>query len=294
MSVKKKSKKKKWITIAVVAVVVIAAASMILHPKKPSYESATAATGDITTYYTFSGNIETKNRQTVMADRAMQIKEIYYSEGDKVDDGDVLIKTTMGQRIKAKIDGVVTNISVEEDSQVMAGTALLEVVDNNNLKINVKVDEYDTTVLTAGKKVTVNISAIDKKVTGTVKSMSVQGEIQNGVTYFTAVIDLAKDSSVKIGMSAEVKVVGDEAKGVVTLPMTAILFDDNNNPYVLKKDDKGKIVNNPITTGINDGTVVEIKSGVANGETVYYPSTSKSTNTGFGRRSNNASGGSGD
>lgn len=294
MSVKKKSKKKKWITIAVVAVVVIAAASMILHPKKPSYESATAATGDITTYYTFSGNIETKNRQTVMADRAMQIKEIYYSEGDKVDDGDVLIKTTMGQRIKAKIDGVVTNINVEEDSQVMAGTALLEVVDNNNLKINVKVDEYDTTVLTAGKKVTVNISAIDKKVTGTVKSMSVQGQTQNGVTYFTAVIDLAKDSQVKIGMSAEVKVVGDEAKGVVTLPMTAILFDDNNNPYVLKKDDKGKIVNTPITTGINDGTVVEIKSGVANGETVYYPSTSKSTNTGFGRRSNNASGGSGD
>ena len=65
--------------------------------------------------------------------------------------------------------------------------------------------------------------------------MSKEGQIVNGVTFFTATIDLEKDDSVKIGMSAEVKLVNSNATGVVTLPMKAIQFDDNNSPYVLKK-----------------------------------------------------------
>lgn len=295
MSAKRKSKTKKWVTISIITMVVVGiAATLLMRPKPTPYEGADAKVGDITTYYSFSGNVETKDRQTVVSEKVMQIPTINFKEGDTVKDGDVLIKTTAGDEIKSKISGVVTNVNVEENAQVMAGVKLLEIVDNNNLKISVKVDEYDIAALVIDKEATVKIGAIDKEIKGKVESMSVEGQTVNGVTYFTATIDLAKEASLKIGMSAEVKVISDEVTGAVTLPMTAIQFDDNNNPYVLKKDSKGAATKAEITVGINDGTTVEIKSGVSSGETVLY---SKATATGVmgfrGGGNRNDAGGSG-
>lgn len=295
MSAKKRSKKKKWITIGVTTIVIAGAViALLMQPKSTNYESVEAKTGDITTYYSFSGNVETKNRQTVMSQTLMQIETLHVKEGDIVKEGDVLIETSAGDEIKSKIDGVVTSVNVEENAQVMAGVRLLEIVDNKDLEISVKVDEYDISALTIGKETTVNIGAVDKEITGTVKSMSEEGQNVNGVTYFTAIIDLEKDSSVKIGMSAEVTLTSEQVTGVVTLPMSAIQFDDNNTPYVLKEDEKGKAVRNEITTGINDGTTVEVKSGVASGETILYTkafTTASGMGFGGGARSNTTGGG---
>ncbi|AKG34891.1 efflux RND transporter periplasmic adaptor subunit [Paenibacillus durus] len=295
MSTKRKSKTRKWLVIGLVVIAVaVIAGTLLMRPAAASYESAIAKTGDITTYYSFSGNVETKNRQTVMAEKILQISDIKVKEGDTVSEGDVLLTTTAGDEIKSKINGEVVKINVEDNAQVMAGTALLEIVDYNNLELNVKVDEYDIHALAAGKEAAVKIGAINKEMTGKISSISKEGQIMNGITFFIATIDLAKDKDLKIGMSAEVKLISSKAAGVVTLPMTAIQFDDNNQPYVLKKDQNGAEVKTEITTGINDGTSVEVKSGVANGETILYKkAAAASTQVGFGRGGGNANGSNG-
>jgi HlyD family secretion protein len=295
MGKRKKSKLKRWIVICIIliAVVGLGARYVVKNRVKP-YDNITAATGDITTYYSFSGNIDTKNRQTVISEKPMQISEIDVKEGDTVKEGDVLLKTTTGDEIKAEIDGEVTNLNVEENAQIMAGIKLMDIVDYNNLEVQVKVDEYDISAVEVGKETTVNIGALNKKIKGTVSSMSKEGQVLNGVTYFIATIDLEPDASLRIGMSAEVKMANDTASGVVTLPMTAIQFDANNNPYVFKKGaKKNNYIKTEITTGINDGTAVEIKSGVSSGEVIYYPDNSTANgNFSFrgGRNSNNNGG----
>ncbi len=296
MNTKKRTKKKKWIVIVIIMIGIMCVAVVFFkQPKSTSYESAVAKTGDITTYHSFSGNVETKNRQTVMSEKVMQISKINFKDSDNVKEGNLLIETSTGDKIKSKIDGVVTNVNVEENQQVMAGIKLMEIVDNNNLEINVKVDEYDISALTVGKKTIIKIGAIDKEITGEVKSMSLEGQTVNGVTYFTATIDLAKDSEVRIGMTAEVKLISKQATGVVTLPMVAIQFDDNNNPYVLKKDDKGVVIKNKITTGINDGTTIEIKSNVSNNEAVLYTKADTTiTGVGLGQGMNSSTSNGGD
>jgi len=83
MRSKKRSKIKKWITISIVIIVVVGfGAAFLLRPTPTRYESVVAETGDITTYYSFSGNIATKNRQTVISEKVMQISEIVMLEGD--------------------------------------------------------------------------------------------------------------------------------------------------------------------------------------------------------------------
>lgn len=294
MCAKRKSKSKRWIVFCVIAVIVIfTAVSVLTRPARTPYESVNAITGDITTYYSFSGNIETKNRQKILAEKIIQVSEIKVKEGDTVNEGDVLIKTTAGDTIKSKISGEVADINVEEDQQVMAGTSLMQIVDYNNLDIKVKVDEYDISALKENQEASVKIGAANKEFKGQISSISKEGQIVNGVTFFTATIDLEKDENIKPGMSAEVKVISDMVKGVVILPMSSIQFDDNNKPYVYKRNEKGAIVKADITTGINDGTNVEIKSGVSSGETIYYPKPDTSGVIGFRPGGNNRNDNSG-
>jgi HlyD family secretion protein len=294
MSARRKSKK--WIVVSIIVIILIGVVGrVIMRPARTSYESVDSKIGNITTYYSFSGNVETKNRQTIMSEKVMQIYEIEVKEADTVNEDDVLIKTTAGDEIKSKINGQVANVGVSVNAQVMAGAKLLEIVDYNNLKVNVKVDEYDISALKEGREATVKISAINKEIKGAISSISKEGQIMNGVTYFNATIDLEKDDDIKIGMSAEVKLISNEATNIVILPMTAIQFDDNNKPYVLKKDEKGAAVKTEITTGINDGTMVEVKNGILNGETILYTKVKATTTGGMGfskgRSSTNSSGG---
>ena len=290
MSAKRNSKRKRLIVISIITLVVVSVAlTLFMRPKTTNYESVDAKIADITNYYSFSGNVETKNRQTVMSEKVMQISKVKVIEGDIVEVGAVLFTTTTGEEIKSKISGEVMNLTATENAQVMTGTKLLDIVDYNNLEIKVKVDEYNIAALEKGKETTVNIGAINKDIKGVVSSMSKEGQIVNGVTFFTATIDLEKDDSVKIGMSAEVKLINSNVTGIVTLPMKAIQFDDNNNPYVLKKGEKNAAVKSEITTGINDGTTVEIKSGVTSEETILYTKAVKAATTGMGAGRNSSS-----
>ena len=293
MSTKRKSKKKRWVPISIILFVAVGiAAASFMRPATSAYESVDAKIGNITTYYSFAGNVESKDRQTVMSEKVMQVSDIRVKEGDVVKVGDTLLKTKAGDLIKAKIAGEIATIYVENNAQVMAGGKLMEIVDYDNLKVNVKVDEYDVALLEQGKETTVKIGAINKELKGTISSMSKEGQVMNGVTFFTATIDLEQDNSVKIGMSAEVTIISDQVTGVVTLPMTVIQFDDTNRPYILKNGEKGKAVKTEITTGINDGSTVEVITGVSGGETILYEKASPAGGMRFGRGpGNNGAGG---
>lgn len=282
MSTKRQTKTKKNIVIIAALIVVAAAiAFSALRPKADNYKSVEAKTGDIATYYSFSGNIDTKNRQTVMSEKVMQISEIKIKEGEKVEKGDVLFTTTTDDKIKAEINGEISTINIEENEQVMAGISLMEIVDYDNLQINVKVDEYNVSDLGVGNEETVYIGAIDKEIKGTIESISKEGLVVNGVTYFTGVVDLEKEDRIKVGMSAEVKLQSSSVSNVVTLPVSVIQFDEINHPYVYTKDNNDKIVKVAIDTGINDGTSVEIVNGINSGETVYYVDTTSSSENGM-------------
>ena len=291
MSYKKRSKTKKWIVISIITIVVGIGISMLMKPAPSYYDSVEAEIGDITTYYSFSGNVETKHRQTVMSEKVMQISEIMVADGNIIAAGDVLMKTTTGDEIISKIKGEVVNLNVEENASVMAGIKLLEIVDYNDLEIKVKVDEYDISAMEIGKEATVSIGAIDKELKGTIKNISKEGLVLNGVTFFVATIDLEQDDSLRVGMSAEVKLISAEANGIVTLPMAVIQFDDNNNPYVLIKDEKGSAITTDITIGINNSITVEVTRGVSTGDTIFFPRTA-TTSMGFrGPRANGIGGG---
>lgn len=280
MSLGKKKKSKAGLILALVlgAGILALGAFLIFRPNAATLNSATVTKASIETYYTFSGNIASKNMQNVMASSVLQISELNVQEGDRVEKDTVLFKTSQGQEIKAQIAGTVSKIYVEADQQVMAGAQLCDIYDFDSLKVTVKVDEYDLSSIAKDKEVAVSIGALDKTLTGTVSSISDTATTQQGVAYFSAVIDLPKDEAIKVGMTAEAKILNKQVADVLTIPMKAISFDDLDNPYVLVKDANGATKNQSIKVGLNDGKLVEITEGLTEGQTIYYAPPSKSSN----------------
>ena len=103
---------------------------------------------------------------------------------------------------------------------------LAEIVNYNNLEVIFKVDEFDVGTLNTGKKRNCLYSCYQKEFSGDIHSISKEGQIANGVTFYTAAIDIEQDGNIRIGMSAEVKLISDNADNVVILPMNVIQFDE--------------------------------------------------------------------
>lgn len=272
-----KHKKRKWIVWGVILLLIIGiAVFFLLRPKQLAFDEVQAKTGEVTTYYSFSGNVEAKEKQSVLADKIMQISKIYVKEGDHVNKDDVLMETTGGEQIKAEIDGEVTTLYVEENAPAAAGTQLLDVINYDDLQVTVKVDEYDVKAVTQGKQVQVTIGALDnKEVTGTVSKVSRQAVVANGISYFTASVDLEQNSDLLVGMSAEVELQNQKVTDVVTLSVDALQFDDYNQPYVYYYNDMGKVETKPVKVGVNDGITAEITEGLQAEETVLAPKKSE-------------------
>lgn len=269
---KKKRSRKKWLIWGILGFLVIALpAAIIFMPKGTgAFQEETAETRDIITYYTFSGAVDSENRETVISEKPMQISEIKVEQGDQVENGDVLLITTEGEEIKASIAGEVSQILIKKNAQVRAGIEMMKLVDYANFKTTVKVDEFSLKFLKIDQEIDVAINALGKKLAGTISDISKEAINENGVSYFVATIDLEKDEALRIGMSTEANIVKEKALAVATLPMEVILFDSENRPYVLQPSEEGQPKKKPITTGINDGMIVEVKSGVAAGESVMH------------------------
>ncbi|MED3563940.1 efflux RND transporter periplasmic adaptor subunit [Bacillus xiapuensis] len=271
MNTKQKKKGKKRIVIwSMIFAAVIALISIVAFWPRGNndFQEEKAQTGDIITYYSFSGVVEAKSRQNLSSQKEMHIDKIFVKEGDQVKKGDVLLKNGVGEQIKAEIDGEISRVYVKNNTHVLPGTQLIDIVDFDALQTNVKVDEYDLKNLKIGNKVDVTIQALGKEMKGTISRISKEATNENGVSYFTATIDLKNDKTIRVGMSAEAKILKEKAIGVTTLSMDAIRFDTKNKPYVLLPTEKGIPIKKYIHTGMNDGTTVEIKDGIGAGDVV--------------------------
>lgn len=183
---------------------------------------------------------------------------------------DTLVKQIGDREVRAEIDGVVSKIYVDEDTKLNTGATIMDILDTASVNAVVKVDEYDYATMQVGNAVTVYIDAINMEVPGIVSSIDMQAVTAAGMAYFNAEVEFEHDSSVLGGLTVEVTSLKESAKDALLIPMDALQFDKQNQPYILYKDEKGALQSRYVTVGINDGFQAEIIDGVSEGEAIYY------------------------
>lgn len=270
-------KSRKWIVIVVVLVVAVAAGALLLGGRGSTrYAETTAAVGNITTYYSFSGNMEVDNSVTVTAPTDTTVSEIYVAPNSTVLKNARLMRLADGTIVKADIAGEVTSIAVSVDSVVKAGATLAEIMDLSSMKATFKVDEYDVSVIQIGKTAQITVDGTGESFEGKITSINKRATVDGDLSYYIATVDLAGQqvsADALPGMQITAKVLNRQAENVVLLMMDAVKFTAHNIPYVLMRDGD-KVTDVSIKVGINDGTNVEIADGLKAGDMVLYTPTS--------------------
>ena len=170
--------------------------------------------------------------------------------------------------VKAEVSGEVVEIFVTENETLIMGTRIMHIVDYDNLKISIRVDEYDLHAVTVGKETQVTVNALDMTVPGIVDSIAREAIPLANIAYFPTSVTIASHDQIRVGLSAEVRILNQRAEDTVTISMKAIRFDDENQPYVYVWDARGRPEAHYVTVGINDAHSVEISEGLGEGDIV--------------------------
>ena len=169
--------------------------------------------------------------------------------------------------IKAKVDGIVADVYVQENSTLYMGDRVMDVVDYDSLIVEIRVDEYEIASVSVGKEVDIYLNALEKNVSGVITRISNQARKLGDLSYFTAEVALKPSGDLRVGLSSEVRVLNVYRPGVVTISLNALQFDIENKPFVYVGTAKSP-VRHDVGIGDNDGVIVEITEGLSPGDPV--------------------------
>lgn len=185
--------------------------------------------------------------------------------------------------IRSTVTGLILDIPVKVGNSVILantfndGTTIATVANMNDLIFRGNIDETEVGRLTTGMTMKITIGALqDLKFDARLEYISPKATDQNGANQFEikAAVNLPTSSEqIRSGYSANAEIVLAEARGVLSVPESAIEFSGNDTfVYVVKGSGKEKTYERrKVTTGLSDGINIEIHSGLKKGETVRGP-----------------------
>lgn len=185
--------------------------------------------------------------------------------------------------IRSTVTGLILDIPVKVGNSVILantfndGTTIATVANMNDLIFRGNIDETEVGRLTTGMTMKITIGALqDLKFDARLEYISPKATDQNGANQFEikAAVNLPTSSEqIRSGYSANAEIVLAEARGILSVPESAIEFSGNDTfVYVVKGSGKEKTYERrKVTTGLSDGINIEIRSGLKKGETVRGP-----------------------
>lgn len=144
---------------------------------------------------------------------------------------------------------------------------------DEEMTVQIQVDELDIRTLETGMEATVTLDALPgSSFTGAITSINPYGENSGGNTKYTVTVTLPRDEKMLSGMNASVKITTGVSGTVPTVPAAAVVFDAGKSWLYTGYNEKTDTLTDPveIQTGLSDGTLVELLSGLSEGSSFYY------------------------
>jgi RND family efflux transporter MFP subunit len=165
-------------------------------------------------------------------------------------------------RITAPFSGTITRRFLDPGALVAAGTStLFTLMDQERVKVIINVLEKDIPLVAPGKTATVTVDAYPgREFNGEITRLSQAVDI--GTRTMAVEVDVPNaDRTLKPGMFAKVLFVVERHEEALTLPLTAILKDDQGAFVFTASSAVAQKVR--LKTGIEQDSTVEIVSGLA-------------------------------
>lgn len=178
------------------------------------------------------------------------------------------------QSVLAEYAGTLTTIGYATGDTLAKATAIATIQDPSDVTVSADVAQDDISSVSVGTTVNLALSAYPNEIfTATVSGIaaSVTNMRTSSVSYPVTATLNGDVSKIYDGMTGTVTFVTKEVKDVVHISNKAIITEGTKTYVNLKKAD-GTISKVEVVTGFSNGIQVEIKSGLADGDTVVIES----------------------
>lgn len=180
--------------------------------------------------------------------------------------------------ITAPIFGTIVNVAAKKGSTVNANQSaptIVTLADLSRVRINAEISEADVVRIKAGMPAKFNIIGNPEQKFDAVLSGIEPAPITSDgeAVYYLGYLDVDNsDGKFRIGMTAQVDIITDEVKDVLTIPSSAL--DSQNGQDVVKVlGPDGVTTSKEVSVGLNNRVVAEIKSGLNAGDTIIISDT---------------------
>ncbi len=213
----------------------------------------------------------------------------------QIQQGEASLKSSLDSLSKtvynSPIDGIITSLRVEEGEVAVVGTmnnpgtVLMTIADLSEMEVEVEVDETDVIGVRLAQPADVKVDALpDQVLKGSVteigsSALEKLSTAQQESRDFQVTITLANPpKTLKPGLSASADIITAEKKGVLAVPISALVLreEKGENPdskEMVEKEgiyivENGRAKFIPIEKGIMGGLLIQITSGLKEGQEV--------------------------
>ena len=183
-------------------------------------------------------------------------------------------------KLTAPFDGVVTWRYADTGAMVAAGTSserqalpVVKLSQNGLLRLDIPVPETNVPAVRLGKKVSVEVQALNKTFEGTVARFA--DKVDDATRTMMTEVDVPNPRlEIVPGMYAYVSFPVMEKKDALAVPIQAVSREGNKAvAYRVSRDNRIEIL--PLTIGIETRSQIEILSGLSEGDQVVVGNTSQ-------------------
>ncbi|NLG84075.1 MAG: efflux RND transporter periplasmic adaptor subunit, partial [Firmicutes bacterium] len=173
--------------------------------------------------------------------------------------------------VRAPRDGIVLSCPVKEGMNVLAGTELCTIGTTDRLVVELPVDQVDIVRVKKGQKATITHEGLPGvKIPGEVCAVPPQAVELGGERVFPVQIVLDnREGFLRPGMTVDAEIVTAHLKGVLTVPLLAVLEEEDKNGEVQRfvfRVEQGKAVKTKVVVGLTSENEAEIKEGLVEGD----------------------------
>lgn len=180
--------------------------------------------------------------------------------------------------ITAPFDGMVAEVSAIVGDEVTAGgamssTAIIRLVDTTEVEIDAAVDEIDVAIVDVGQRATIGVDALpNREFNGEVTAVSPVGKNLSGLITYDLTVEISDPSgaNLKDGMTASVDIQAVLAEDIIVVPNVAVQKDRATGELtVTVVTDGDQTEQRVVETGANNGKLMEITTGLEEGERIF-------------------------
>ncbi|MCC8357445.1 MAG: HlyD family efflux transporter periplasmic adaptor subunit [Oscillospiraceae bacterium] len=229
-----------------------------------------------TTLLTLSNTSYSANYNQLLAERE-ELEELYQTLIILYKDGAIVAP------ISGTVESVSSTSSSSSSTSSMTGdnssasssseTTVVTINPNTSMSVTISVDETDILSVAVGQEASITVSSIgDDSYTGSVTEVNTTATSSGGVSVYSVVVTVDKTDEMLSGMSASVYITIEGVENALLLPEDAVQTTSSTS-YVYTEYDEttGELSGMvEVTTGLSNGTYIEITDGLSEGDTVYY------------------------